>query len=154
MDAVGMSRPSDDWSPARIFLAVSTAYHLVLAVVGLAINRSFPVGRDETEHAASDHIFGIFETNGWHSLAGLLVAAASFYFMLRPERARVGALAIGLSQLIVVVAFALVPPSIFWFASNGAVQVIHSITAIGGIGSAMLTRRTRSPAFASPGAAL
>ena len=140
MDLVGRSRPSSDWGPARIFLAVSTAYHLVLAVVGLWIDRSFPVGRAETEHAGSDHIFGIFETNGWHSLAGLLVAAASFYLMLRPERARAGAFAIGVSQLIVVVAFALVSPSVFWFASNGADQVIHSITTIGGIGSAMLTR--------------
>ena len=137
------------WSPARSFMAVSAAYHLLLGLVGLAIDRTFPVGEEATTLAGSEHIFGVFETNGWHSLAGLLVGLISLYFALRPEHARPGALAVGVSQLIVVVAFSVMPPETFWFASNGADQIIHSTTAIGGIGSALLTRsiptRTSGP---------
>ena len=145
----GISRSSGDWSLARIFLAVSAGYHFLLAGVGLAIDQTFPVGADATAQAHSEHIFGIFETNGWHSVAGLLVGLVSLYFALRPTHAREGALGVGVSQLLVVVAFAVFPPSTFWFASNGADQVIHSISAIGGIGSWFLTpaapSRTTTP---------
>ena len=145
----GISRSRIDWSPARIFLAVSAAYHFVLGSAGLVIDQTFPVGKGATEHAGSERIFGIFETNGWHSVAGLLVGFVSLYFVLRPDRAREGALGVGLSQLFVVVAFAVVPPSTFWFASNRADQVIHALTTIGGIGSALLTHPTHSRATTS-----
>ncbi|MGH2757127.1 MAG: DUF4383 domain-containing protein, partial [Actinomycetota bacterium] len=131
------------WTPARIFLAASAAYHLLLGIVGLAINQTFALGADAVAHAGSEHVFGIFETNGWHSLAALLIGAASLYFAFRPERARVAALGIGISQALVVVAFTFFPPSTFWFASNRADQVIHASTAIWGIGSALSTRRNR-----------
>ena len=136
-----ITAPTREWTPARIFLAASTVYHLVLAIPGLAMDQSFPVGAEAAARAESEHVFGIFESNGWHSLAGLLFGVVSLYFVLRPQRARAAALGIGLSQLGVVVAFALVPPETFWFASNGADQVIHATTAIGGIGAALLTRR-------------
>ena len=128
------------WSPARLFMAASAAYHLVLAVPGLLIDQSFPVGSQATAKAGSDFIFGVFETNGWHSVAALSVGLVSLYFAVRPERARVGALALGISQAVVLVAFAVEPPSTFWFASNGADQVVHGLTALGGIASALLTR--------------
>jgi hypothetical protein len=141
---VGGARPAGSWTPVRIFLAASAAYHLVLAIVGLAIDQTFPIGAEATALAGSEHIFGIFETNGWHSFAALLLGAISLYFAVRPERAREAALAVGLSQLLVVVTFTFFSPSTFSFASNGADQVVHSITAIGGIGSALLTRRIPS----------
>ena len=129
-----------EWTPARVFLAASATYHLILGIAGLVIDQTFPFGPDATEQAGSAHIFGIFETNGWHSLAGLLLGVVSLYFWLRPTWAREAALAIGVSQLGVVVAFALWPPSTFSFASNGADQVIHATTALGGIAAALLTR--------------
>ena len=121
-------------------MAASAAYHLLLGVAGVAIDQTFPIGADATAHAGSDHVFGIFETNGWHSSAALLIGFISLYFTLRPARVREGALFVGISQLAVVVTFALMSPATFWFASNGADQVIHAITAFGGIGSAVLTR--------------
>lgn len=134
------------WNPARVFLLASAAYHLVLAVVGLAMDPTFPLGADAVAHAGSEHVFGIFETNGWHSLAGLLIGVVSLYFALRPERARTAALAIGISQALVVVALTFETPSTFWLASNGADQVVHASTAIWGIGSALLTRPILSAA--------
>jgi hypothetical protein len=127
-------------------MAASAAFHLPVAIVGLAIDQTFPVGADAAEHAGSGHIFGILETNGWHSLAALLVGVVSLYFAVRPERAREGALAIGIGHVGVVLALTFWAPSTFWFMSNGADQVVHASTAIGGIGSALLTRPIRSPA--------
>ena len=131
---------SKEWTPARSFLAASATYHLILGIAGLVIDQTFPFGPDATEQAGSAHIFGIFETNGWHSLAGLLLGLLSLYFAVRPAWAREAAFAIGVSQLGVALAFALWPPSSFSFASNGADQVVHTVTAIGGIGAALLMR--------------
>lgn len=138
--SAGAGGANREWTPARVFLAASAIYHLILGIAGLAIDQTFPLGPANTEQAGSAHIFGIFETNGWHSLAGLLLGMLSLYFWLRPARAREAAFAIGASQVAVVLGFALWPPSTFSFASNGADQVIHATTAIGGIGAALLTR--------------
>lgn len=126
------------WSPARMFMAASAAYHLLLAVPGLVIDQSFPVGSAATVQAGSEYIFGVFETNGWHSVAALLVGLVSLYFAVRPEHVRLAALALGISQAVVLVAFAVEPPSTFWFASNGADQVVHGLTAVGGVAAALL----------------
>ena len=142
------SAAGSGWSPARMFMTASAAYHLVLAVPGLVIDQSFPVGAAATVEAGSDYIFGVFETNGWHSVAALLVGLISLYFAVRPERLRLGALGLGLSQAAVLVAFAVEPPSTFWFASNGADQLIHGLTAVGGITSALLTRPASPPGAA------
>ena len=139
-EPTGKGRVNKEWTPARLFLAASAVYHLILGIAGLAIDQTFPLGRTDTEQAGSAHIFGIFETNGWHSVAGLLLGVVSLYLWARPARSREGALVVGASQLGVVMAFALWPPSTFSFASNGADQVIHAMTAIGGIGAALLTR--------------
>lgn len=128
-------------SPARLFLVVSTIYHTVLGAIGLVVDQTFPFSPAAAESAGSAFVFGVFETNGWHSLAGLGVAAASLFFVVRPAREREGALAIGISQLFVVVAFALQDPTTFLFASNGADQVIHSLTAVWGIAAGLLTTR-------------
>ncbi len=145
------ARPPSNWTPARIFMVISAAYHLPLAIVGLAIDQTFPLGANAVALADSEHVFGIFETNGWHSFAALLVGAVSLYYALRPKGARATALALGIGHVGIVVALAIVPPSTFWLASNGADQIIHSITAIGGIGSALLTRPIRSRASAWAG---
>ena len=151
-DRARLMEPAEEWTPARIFLAISAAYHLLLGLVGLVIDRTFPVGERVAARADSEHIFGIFETNGWHSVAAVLLGAASLYLMMRPRNARAGALVVGVSQAVVVLALALFPPSTFWFASNAADQVVHAGTAVGGIASALLTRPTR-PRSSAPVAA-
>lgn len=141
---------TSEWTPARIFLAASAVFHIPIAILGFMQDHSFPT----TSAAASAHhgmLFGVLMTNGWHNLAALGIGLISAYFVCRPHHAREVALAVGVGHVGVVVAFSLWTPSTFLFASNGADQVIHSTTAILGIGSALLTGR-HSPVVASSAA--
>lgn len=131
-----------EWSPARAFMAVSALFHLPVAVAGFLYDRTFPVGPGAAAAADSAHVFGVFETNGWHTLGALIVGAVSLYYALRPRHARDGALVLGGFHVVLVVSLMLWEPSTFWIASNAADQVVHSTTAIGGIGSALLTNAT------------
>jgi Domain of unknown function (DUF4383) len=139
----GLARQAGSWTPARIFMVASATFHLPVAIVGLAIDQTFPLGADAAAHAGSEHIFGILETNGWHSLAALLLGLVSLYFAVRPEGAREAALAIGIGHVVIVLGLTFWTPSTFLLASNAADQVVHASTAIGGIGSALLTRSIR-----------
>lgn len=132
------------WTPARIFMTVSAVFHIPVAVAGFLYDRSFPIGPDAAARAGGEHVFGILETNGWHTLGALLVGAVSLYFALRPLRARDAALALGAFHVALFASLELWDPSTFWIASNTADQVIHASTAIGGIGSALLTSRIAS----------
>ncbi len=141
--------PAAGWSPARIFMVVSAVWHIPLGIAGFVYDRTFPIGADAAARAGSAHIFGIFETNGWHSLAALVLGAISLYFAVRPQRAREVALAIGIFHVGVVAALMLWEPSTFWLASNGADQVIHSSTAVGGIVAGLLTPQRDAVAVVS-----
>ena len=144
MDATanpGVVRGSE-WTPARMFMAISFLYHLPLGVAGLMVDQSFPIGSSEAERAGSGDIFGVFETNGWHSVAALALAVISLYFALRPKRAREAALAIGVFHVALVAALFAWEPETFWLASNTADQFIHATTAVAGIVCGLLTPRT------------
>ncbi len=132
---------SSVWTPARIFMVVSAVWHLPLGIAGLAIDQTFPIGPGDAAAAGSEHVFGIFETNGWHSLAAVILGVISLLFAVRHDRAREAALAIGIFHVGVVAALMLWQPETFWLASNGADQVVHSSTAVGGILSGLLTPR-------------
>jgi hypothetical protein len=142
---VGVPRRAQRWSPARIFMLVSALYHLPLGIAGLLYDQTFPIGSAEAERAGSDLVFGIFETNGWHSLAALVLGVASLYFAMQPRGARLAALVIGVQHVGLVAAFIIWPSETFWMASNVADQFVHSFTAIGGIGTALLTRDSEVP---------
>jgi hypothetical protein len=129
------------WTAAQLFLAVSAIWHIPLGVIGLWIDQTFPLRGPEAERAHSEHIFGIFETNGWHSLLALLLGVVSLYFAVRSDHAREVALVIGAVHVAVVVALLMWSPSTFLLASNTADQVIHSFTAIGGLVGGLLTPR-------------
>jgi hypothetical protein len=131
---------SERWTPARIFMLAAAVWHLPLGILGLVYDQTFPVGATAAERASSEHVLGIFETNGWHSLAALVLGIITAYFTIYPRRARDAALIIGLLHVGIVAALVVWHPSTFWLASNGADQVVHASTAIGGIGSALLTR--------------
>lgn len=138
----GVVRRESSWNPARVFLAVSAVFHLVIGIAGLVVDQTFPVGSSAAADAGSGTIFGAFETNGWHSVAALLLAVVSAYFAVRAGRARDAALAIGLFHVSLVVSLLIWDPSTFWLASNAADQVIHVTTAVTGTGTALLMRRT------------
>ena len=144
------ARTGFGWTPARIFMAVSAAFHVPVAIAGFLYDRTFPIGPNAAATAGHAHVFGIFETNGWHTLGALAVGAVSAYYALRPLRARDGALALGVFHVALFVSLVLWTPSTFWIASNAADQVIHASTAIGGIGSALLTRRSREVPWSAP----
>lgn len=87
------------WSPARLFLIVSALWHLLVGSAGFVASSSFPIGA-AARVDESAHFLGIFETNGWHNLAGLVLGLASLAFAMRPERARFGALSLGTSMVV------------------------------------------------------
>ncbi len=147
--ATGTGRPTSGWTPARIFMVFSIGYHVPLGIAGLLIDQSFPLGPNAAAEAGSALIFGVFRTNGWHSLAALILGVISVYFAARPAHARDAALAFGISHVVIVLSLILWDPSTFMLASNDADQVIHAITAIGGIGSALMTRPVLPRASAS-----
>ena len=121
-------------------MLVSALYHLPLGILGLLADRTFPIGSSATTEAGSGFVLGVFETNGWHSLAALLLGVVSAYYVLRPRGARSAALVIGLGHVALFVALAVWPPETFWLASNGADQVIHGTTAVAATTAALLTR--------------
>ena len=139
----------DRWTPARIFMLISTLYHLPLGIAGLVYDQSFPVGAAAAEQAGSALVFGVFETNGWHSLLALLLGIVSAYYTMYPRGARDVALMIGWVHVGVFASLIVWEPSTFWLASNAADQVLHASTAIGGITAALLTRPRGSEAAAS-----
>ena len=132
------------WSPARIFMLIAAVWHLPLGIAGLMYDQTFPIGAGAAATAGSETVFGVFETNGWHSLAALILGIVTAYFTIYPERAREAALLIGIFHVGLVASLALLGASTFWLASNTADQIVHASTAIGGIGSALLTRSTGS----------
>ena len=145
------SEQGAEWTPARLFLATSALYHLVLGVLGFAVDQTFPLNPEAAASAQPGFIFGVFETNGWHSLAALLLGVISLYFTVRPLHARAAALAIGVSQAVTVAALAVQDPSTFLLASNAADQVVHSATAVGGIAAGLMTPNGRRVVTPAPG---
>lgn len=137
------------WSPARIFLLVVAVAYVPLGIAGLIVDQSFPIGAAAAERAGSGLAFGIFESNGWHAVASLVIAVIAVYFIANPRRAREAAMAIGLFHVGITVSLMLWDPSTFWLASNFADQVVHASSAIGGVGSALLTRSPMSEAALS-----
>jgi Domain of unknown function (DUF4383) len=121
-------------------MLVATMVHLPLGIAGLVYDQTFPAGATAAARAGSELVFGIFETNGWHSLAALVIGIIAAYLTMYPRRARDTALLIGLFHVGIVTSLVVWEPSTFWLASNTADQVVHASTAIGGIASALLTR--------------
>jgi hypothetical protein len=122
------------WSPARVFLAISGVFHVLIGSVSFIASSSFATGAD------SGHLFGTFETNGWHNLAGLALGLTSLAFAARPETARFGALSLGITMVVVTIVLQFLDPGTFWLASNGWDQMLHAFAGIGGVASALATR--------------
>jgi len=121
------------------YLVVSGVYLLVTAAAGFAYTRSFGVG-PTARSIGSAQIFGVFESNGWHNLAGVLNGVTALGFAMTPTRiARLGAMFIGFaSGAVAILLFTW--PSQPLLASNGADQVIHISVAVAGIATGLLTK--------------
>lgn len=128
------------WSPARIYLVASGIFLLVIGVAGLALNRSFPTSPGAVEAAGSRWLLGVFQTNGWHSVAALASGAVALGFAARTEWARLGAMVKGLFYVVVTTSLFVTSPSTFLLVSNLGDQLVHASLAIGGIATALATR--------------
>jgi hypothetical protein len=134
-------RVADDWSPARIYLVVSGIFLLIVGVAGLVVNRSFPTSPGTVTSAGSGWLFGVFQTNGWHSVGALFSSAVALGFAVKPEWARLGAMFKGVFYVVVTTSFLITAPSTFLFVSNVGDQIVHASLAIGGIATALATRK-------------
>ena len=141
MNASAATAGAAAWSPARIYLVASGVFLVVSALLGFAVNSSFPATPDAVESAGSGHILGIFETNGLHNLTAMISGAIALGFAVKPEWARTGAFFKGVMYVAVTVSIAVWGPETFKFASNGADQVVHGALGVAGLGAALATPR-------------
>ena len=129
------------WTAARIYLLISAVFHIPVAVIGFVYERSFPIGSGAAARGPSEHVFGVFETNGWHTLGAAIVGVVSLCYVVRPRQARAAALALGASHVGLWLSLIIWDPSTFWIASNTSDQIVHASTAAGGLVSGLLTPR-------------
>ncbi|MDP8955853.1 MAG: DUF4383 domain-containing protein [Actinomycetota bacterium] len=130
---------ASDWSPARLYLAVNGAWHLVLAVAGFLTDQTFPTSMAAARSGHSGHVFGVFETNGWHTLGAAVIGVVATYSAIYPRRAREVAFAIGAFHVPFTLALFVWEPHTFLIASNDADQIVHASSAILGLAAAFAT---------------
>ena len=149
--AASRSTGTAAWSPGRIYLVASGVFLLFIAASGFFFNASFPTAREDVA-ATSSHLWGIFETNGWHNLAGLISGLVALGFAIKPEWARAGALFKGGFYVVVTASVAIWGGETFLIAANFADQIIHGTLAVTGLVSGFLTPRAarRLPGRAEP----
>lgn len=135
-----LTAETNEWGSARIYLALAGFYLVVIGLLGFVEDRTFPTSPDEVNASGTAYALGVFETNGWHNLAGLVFGAIALYFLLRTDRYRLGALIVGVPNALVFVTFELADPATFLFASNGADNVVHALLGFGGIAAALLSK--------------
>lgn len=129
------------WSPARVYLVASGIVLVLAGAVGFGVNSAFPATSADVHAAGSGHIFGVFETNGWHNLSSMISGVIALGFALRPEWARTGAFVKGVLYTAVTVSIALWGPEAFRIASNTADQIVHGTFAVTGLAAGAATPR-------------
>lgn len=89
----------------------------------LVLDRSFPIGAEAAREAGSHHIFGVFETNGWHSLGALVLGVlAASILIAAPERARRVARLIGVINVGLALSLVAWDPSTFWIHRTESIR--------------------------------
>jgi hypothetical protein len=129
------------WSPARVYLVATGVFLIGAAVAGFGVSNSFPTSPEAAHSAETGHIYGIFETNGWHNLSTLVSGTISLAFALRPSWARTGAFVKGTLYATVTISIAVWGPETFLIASNTADQVVHGSLAVTAFAAAFATPR-------------
>ncbi|HEX2088570.1 MAG TPA: DUF4383 domain-containing protein [Actinomycetota bacterium] len=142
-----------EWSPARLYLAVNGVWHLVLAVGGFLADQTFPTSIAAAQSGHSGHVFGIFETNGWHTLGAAIIGVVATYTAIYPKWAKEVAFGIGAFHVPFTLALLFWEPHNFLIASNDADQIVHASSAILGLAAAFATpsrAHRRSPDPVTP----
>lgn len=136
------TRPSARWTPAQLYLWTWGPLLLVLGIGSLIVHPDFSLGSDVTAR----HLFGVFDTNGWHGILGLLTGAVALLFVSSERYSTVVAAGIGLGA-------GLVPAAIFFAVGNGGVALglipvdladgvcLHLVPGVIGLGAAAATWR-------------
>lgn len=151
--APGIGVRMKTWTPARLYLLASVMFLFPAGILGLIANQNFSFGPDATAPGTTDMVFGVLETNGWHSTAALIngVAALVLIAFARDRGAARGALHIGIGLAVLTVGL-MIPTSIELLdnviASNAADNVTHGAQAIGGIVTGLIGRRSAASAVA------
>lgn len=141
------TNPSKTWTPARAYMLASVLFLIPVGVAGLLANQNFSVGEGATDPSTTDLVFGFLETNGWHSVAALVNAAAALALLLfaSDRIVRRGALLMGFALATLTIAL-LIPRSIDLLdnilASNAADNFTHAAQALGGIVTGSMTQRS------------
>ncbi len=151
MTAPGMrapyGEPSKTWTSARLYMLVSVVFLIPTGIVGLITNQNFALGDGATRPKTADMVFGVLETNGWHSTAAVVngLAALALLLFASDDVVRRGALFIGAALAGLTVAL-MIPRSIDLLdnvlASNAADNLTHATQAIGGIATGLLSGRS------------
>lgn len=97
---------------ARIYLWAWGAALVVLGAGSLIVHPHFGLGAEVTDR----HLFGVFETNGWHGLAGLAAGAFGLAFARSDRWAAAAAAGLG-------AAGGVVPALIFFVVGDGGVAL-------------------------------
>jgi hypothetical protein len=139
--STGLRPETRPWSPARLYLVISGTFLVVVAGLGFLFDASFPTAADQVGREGSAHILGIFETNGWHNLNGVISGLLALGFATRPGWARLGALFKGWLYVAVTASIAIWGPETFLIASNAADQVLHGSLAVTGLVAGYATPR-------------
>ncbi len=142
MDAVARAETGRRarWSPARLYLVISGAFLVVAGLTGFTVDASFPTSPSGVHPVLDDA--GVFATNGWHNVTGLVSGLISLAFATRPEWARTGAFVKGGIYVVATTAFQIWGGETFLIAVNGADQILHATLAVAGIATALATPRT------------
>lgn len=130
------------WSPARVYLVATGLFLIGAAAAGFGVSTSFPTTAEAARAAEDAHIYGIFETNGWHNLSSGFSGVISLAFAARPRWARTGAFVKATLYALVTISIAIWGAETFLLASNAADQVVHASLAVAGLGAALATPRS------------
>jgi hypothetical protein len=131
------------WSFLLVGILVLVVINTAWAIAGLIANPSFATG-DAVTYV---RVLGV-DFNGWHALAGLVVFLPGFYLLVRPDLARVYAVAVAVALVpsgLIALATSR-PLGIFPYEHQLAEVAYHVVTAALFVGLVVAERALRKPA--------
>lgn len=134
-------------TPTTLYLWVWGVALVVLGVGSLVVHPDFAVG----DRVTDEHLFGVFETNGWHGLAGGALGVLALFSAAADRWTREVALVVaGLGGIL--------PAFVFLASGDGSVALglipvdfadaitLHLIPGIIGVIAVAVDQRDRPPA--------
>jgi hypothetical protein len=145
MTDIATRRRSAHATPAQLYLWIWGALLIVLGVGSLIVHPDFSLGSDVT----GKHLFGVFDTNGWHGVLGLMSGLGALAFAPSDRWSTPAALVVGVGA-------GLIPAAVFFVVGSGGIAVglvpvdladgilLHLIPGFLGLAAAAATHR-RAP---------